>query len=48
VREEFNASPSANLLAPSLSMLVSVLSENEMKQQVCYNGDRVKQEMNLI
>jgi hypothetical protein len=36
VRDEFAWSASANLIAPLAPMELSVLSENEMKQQVCY------------
>ena len=35
-RHEFDLSASDNLMAPSLPILLSVLRENEMKQQVCY------------
>jgi hypothetical protein len=33
VRDEFDLSASANLMAPSLPILLPVLSENQMKQQ---------------
>jgi hypothetical protein len=37
VRDEFDLSASANLIAPLLSILLSVvLRENEMEQQTCY------------
>jgi hypothetical protein len=37
VRDEFDLSASDNLITPSLPMALSVLSENEMKQQPCYS-----------
>jgi hypothetical protein len=37
VREVFDLSASDNLAAPSKPILLSVLSEKEMKQQICYN-----------
>jgi hypothetical protein len=35
-RDVFDLSASANWIAPSLPILLPVLSENETKQQVCY------------
>jgi hypothetical protein len=35
-RDVFDLSASANFLAPSLPISLSVLSEDEMKQQDCY------------
>jgi hypothetical protein len=37
VRVEFDLSASDSLITPSLPILLSVSSENEMKQQVCYH-----------
>jgi hypothetical protein len=53
VREVFDLSASDNLTAPSLPILLAVLSENEMKevqmkQQVGYRKDRAKLEICLI
>jgi hypothetical protein len=39
VRDVFNLSASDNWIIPSLSMLLSVLSEHEMKQQICYRRE---------
>jgi hypothetical protein len=44
----FDLSTSNNLIAASSPMLFSVLSENEMKRQVCYCRARVAQETSLI
>jgi hypothetical protein len=33
MRDEFDLSASDNLMAPAVQMSVSILSENEMKQQ---------------
>jgi hypothetical protein len=48
VMREFDLSASANMSAPSLLILLSVTSENEMKQQVCYCQDLSMSVMNLI
>jgi hypothetical protein len=36
VRDAFDLSASDNEIAASVPILVSLFSENEMKQQVCY------------
>jgi hypothetical protein len=36
MRDEFDLSASANLKAPSSSILLTVSCENETKQQTCY------------
>jgi hypothetical protein len=48
VRDEFDLSASEIFIAPSLPISLPVLSENEMKQQVCYLLDRANLEMCLI
>jgi hypothetical protein len=48
MRDEFDLSASDNSVAPEIQILLSVLSENEMKQQVCYSREPVKLKLNLI
>jgi hypothetical protein len=38
MRVEFDLSASDNLVAPLVTMSLSVLSEDELKQQICYSG----------
>jgi hypothetical protein len=42
VRYKFDLSASPSLRAPSAPILFAVLSEHEMKNEVCYRGDRDK------